>query len=77
MAANKSFDCMVRFGAIHTGYKTKEYLFKNDRLCELFPSEGQFIPGKIFYYRLTELAFPFSFIVKTLIDLRLFDFKSS
>ena len=40
MAANKSFDRIVRFGAIHSGYKTNEYLFKNDRLCELFQSEG-------------------------------------
>ena len=40
IAANKSFDRIVRFGAIHSGYKTNEYLFKNDRLCELFQSEG-------------------------------------
>ena len=36
MAATKSLDYRTRFGAIYSGYKTKEYLFKNDGLCELF-----------------------------------------
>ena len=56
MAANKSFDCRARFGAIYSGSKTKEYLFKNDRPGELFQSEGQFIPGKISYYRVNGIG---------------------
>ena len=47
-----------------------------DRVSFSSPRVNSF-PEKSLTIELTELAFPFSFIVKMLIDVRFFDFKSS